>query len=100
MNKEEREVKKNQWQTKINADLRDICRRLDTPLREVWGGKKDRVSSRRRWAVAKELRAMHYSYPQIGWAMRRHHTGVMHMVDDKWRARRQEAMRCRPRESC
>lgn len=55
------------------------------------GRRRDLVEMKR--DVAKYLRSLGYSYPVIGLVMDKHHTTIMHMVNDDFRERSNEKSR-------
>lgn len=78
---------------KANARFATLCRQKNYCMDELRG--KSRIDSlvQQRRVIAKALRGEGFSFPEIGWAMKRDHTSVQHMVKDDFRKAKNE--RCR-----
>lgn len=61
--------------------LEGVCRRRRlSVLRDVWRYDRSRTYVRRLREIASEMRLAGYSYPEIGTAMHRDHSTIMHAL--------------------
>lgn len=76
----------------VYEDFDRICHENGFNILQIKGHRRDWKSVTRRWKVARALRALDYSYPEIGRAMSKHHTSIIYMVDEKHRERKLRLM--------
>lgn len=59
----------------------ELCDKYEVDKNKLLSDRRDACLVEKRRLIARELRAMGYSYPAIGYLLNRHHTTIMNLLE-------------------